>query len=646
MIGAGHSWRWACACVIGVLTLGVFAGGAVVERVEFQDGMVPEGWKVDGNAIMSPVYSNKVSHVELSYSAVSSDMGGRATLYAVDYATSTELEIASLNTLSSGSAFDFLPSSDFRSFRIVANGLSPQSFSATWIDTRLAPPANVFVSNNTGSAFDMSWSTVDFAIGYMVSVWTNRIIGAFAGTASWVETFADMPAGKSSALNQDRLALADHGSDWRGTSFENGFLLDNGGGIRLGTSTAAGRMVVPHVVGSGENALRVTAYRYSQDKGQALSVSCISDDGAVTNMVEGLPFAGLDVATGVIILPSNVVGLPLILETVCAPGEKDGRIAVTRIEFISGYEAGVAEREVLREETFAASVTNCSVLGLPSAAVSVGVRALAADAADNSELSSAQIVDLANPPPTPVLAVQGSVVSHGVGYVETFDALSVLPSVSVWADGLTMPYWQVRKGDSAINKITVRYGMSNQSGGLYAYHGTNRSDVASFSLAAVANTSNKIKFGMAVTNDTDGSLSNFQIGFTGRQWTFSPARTVAQSLHFSYLVTNSVLAVSDEGQWVEVESLRFDAVPLLSAASAAADYSTGSVRATRQATLEGVVLRQGEVLMLRWTPDSVPNGESLGIDNLSVRSDPPLRGVVFSIVRKGSSSGFEDDGAQ
>ena len=638
--------RWMCAGAVTVLASPLFSGGPVVEHVEFLDGAMPEGWQLDGNDIVSPLYSNKVSHVEFSYAASSVETIGRAVLYAVDHATSAESEIASINTVASGTSFDFPPSSDFRSFRISISGLALHSFTTTWLDTRIAPPANVFVSNNTGSSFDMSWSSVGDAVGYSVSVWTNRIIGALAGTVSWTETFANMPAGKSSALTPERLAMADHGSDWRDTSFESGYLLDNGGGIRLGTSTASGRIAIPHPVGAGENALRVTAYRYSQDKGQTFSVSAVSNGGAVTNIVGEFPLVGLDVATSVVVLPPSAAAQTLVLGTTCAPNEKDGRVAVTRIEFLSGYDDGVAEREVLCEETFAASVTNCSVSGLPPVAVSVGVRALAANASDNSEFSMVRVVDLANPPPTPVLAVQGSVVSHGVGYVESFDALSVLPSVSAWADGLTMPYWQVRKGDSAVGKITVRYGMSNQSGGLYAYHGTNRSDVASFSLAAVANTSNKMKFGIAVTNDTDGSLSHFQIGFTARQWTFSPARTSPQSLHFSYLVTNSVVAVSDEGRWVEVESLRFDAVPSLAAASTAADYSTGSVRAVRQATLEGVVLHQGEVLMLRWALDSVASGESLGIDNLSVRSDPPLRGVVFSIVRTGSSLRVEDDGAQ
>ena len=186
-------------------------------------------------------------------------------------------------------------------------------------------------------------------------------------------------------------------------------------------------------------------------------------------------------------------------------------------------------------------------------------------------------------------------------------------------------------------------GKSGKTSGLYAYHGTNQNDTASYSLAVVANSSNKMKFGFAVTNDMEGfALSNFAVSFTARQWTFTSDRKVAQSLHFEYLVTNEVGTVSAPGNcWHEVEALRFDATgpgegtnSLAAAASVGkADWATGSAFANLEAVLGGVVLHSGEVLMLRWSPDPVSNGEVLGVDDVSISCSATNLGTTMRFVK-------------
>ena len=631
------------SCVLAAMGV-AFANGPVAVETVFSEGTLPEGWRVGESGLLSPTYSNYVSHISLAYGEERSGVYGTLAIFATDYTTQAESKIADLNTFTSAAQLDFPAGTDFRSFRLVTNGVALVSWTAVWMDTHLATPTNVAAANITDSSFDLSWAMVEDAMGYRIAVWTNATVGASAGVATWQETFAGMGAGKSSVLNQDRLGLADHGSDWRDTSFENGYLIDNGGGIRLGTSTTTGWISVPHVVTAGENALRVTAARYSQDKGQQLAVLCVLDGGATTNLVGTFPVA-LDGtyptfdpsnAVDVVELPALTVGGTLILQTTSGSDGKESRIAIKGMEFVSGYSAGTQVRDVIREETISAADTACTISNLPPMAVNVSVQALAANAADSSVVSEAVVVDLAHPPPTAQLTVSGtSVAEHG--YSENFDTLNGVGTSADWVDGITLPYWQACRGSSSEDNITEKSGMSNQSAGLYSYHGTNKNDTASYSLAIVSKTNNRMTFGFAVTNDTDVLLTNFQLSFTARQWTFTSNRTVPQSLHFECLVTNKLVAVSDAGDWNEVDALQFDAVASLQEAEASgrADYATGSAFANLTATLTGRMLHPGEVLMLRWTSDPVANGEALGVDDVGLTCERHSEGLRVRIVKAG-----------
>ena len=628
------------SCVLAAMGV-AFANGPVAVETVFSEGILPEGWNICESGLQSPTYSNYVSHISLAYGEERSGVYGTLAIFATDYTTQTESKIADLNTFTSAAQLDFPAGTDFRSFRFVTNGVALVSWTAVWMDAHLATPTNVATANITDSSFDLSWAAVEDAMGYRIAVWTNKLVGAADGAVEWRETFRNMDSSKTAGLNETRLAKADN-EGWATTDFFNGYLIDNGGGIRLGTSTATGWISVPHVVAAGENALRVTAARYSQDKGQQLAVLCVLDGGATTNLVGTFPveFEGTyptfdpSNAVDVIELPASTVGGTLILQTTSGSDGKEARIAVKGIEFVSGYAAGTLVPDMIREETISAADTAYSISDLPSVAVQVSVQALAANAADSSTASEAVVVDLAHPPPTPQLVVSGARVADVGGYFEPFDILANLASM-LWTDGVSVSYWQARRGVSSERNITEKSGMSNQSAGLYSYHGTNKNDVASYSLAIVSKTNNRMTFGFAVTNDTDALLTNFQLSFTARQWTFTSNRTVPQSLHFECLVTNKLVAVSDAGDWDEVDALKFDAVASLPEAEASgrADYATGSAFANLTATLTGRRLHPGEVLMLRWTSDPVANGEALGVDDVALTCERHSEGMRVRIVK-------------
>ena len=627
------------SCVLAAMGV-AFANGPVAVETVFSEGTPPEGWNICESGLQSPTYSNYVSHISLAYGEERSGVYGTLTLFATDYTTQTESKIADLNTFTSAVQLDFPAGTNFRSFRFVTNGVALVSWTAVWMDTHLATPTNVAAANITDSSFDISWDSIADASAYKISVWTNKLVGAADGTVEWRETFQNLDSSKTAGLNETRLAKADN-EGWATTDFFNGYLIDNGGGIRLGTSTATGWISVPHVVVAGENALRVTAARYSQDKGQQLAVLCVLDGGATTNLVGTFPvdFDGtyptfdLSNAVDVVELPASTVGGTLILQTTRGSDGKEARIAIKGIEFVSSYSAGTQVRDVIRQETISAADTACTISNLPPVAVNVSVQALAANVADSSVASDAVVVDLAHPPPTPQLVVSGARVADVGGYFEPFDILANLASM-LWTDGVSVPYWQARRVSSLVNNITEKSGMSNQSAGVYSYHGTNKNDTASYSLAIVSKTNNRMTIGFAVTNDTDALLTNFQLSFTARQWTFS-SRTAPQSLHFECLVTNKVVAVSDAGAWEEVDALKFDAVASLQEAEASgrADYATGSAFANLTATLTGRMLHPGEVLMLRWTSDPVANGEALGVDDVALTCSAMSLGTTMRFVK-------------
>ena len=613
----------------------LLAGGVVVETSLFQDGALPEGWRTSANGLVSPTYSNRVTQVALSYAATDPGTMGTLTLYASNSLPPAEHEIATLNTRTMRAQLDFPEETGYRSFRVVTNGVSLASFAATWLDTRLATPTNVAAANNTGSSFDLSWAAVENATGYHIAVWTNATVGASAGTTNWIETFAHMKTSTGTAAfgnNKDtKESRADHPEEW--TEFDEVYLSKNEGHIRLGKQATIGCLTVPsHEI--GENSfLRVVAARYDgNDKGQNLAIDFISPDGTQTNRhIHVLTVEDHAYYQPLAELPE---GWKIALTVAVPDNGSDFRVDLESVAYIDGYDPGTEERDVFRTVNLDGDTTCVSISDLPPVAVQVSVQALAENVADVSEASAAIMVDLAHPPPVPQLAVLGSVVAD-VGYTENFDALIGLGTSADWTDGLTLPYWQARKVSSPVNSISEKSSMANQSVGLYAYHGTNKNDTASYSLAIVSKTNNRMTFGFAVTNDTNVLLTNFQLSFTARQWTFTSSRTVPQSLHLECLVTNEVVAVSDAGDWIAVDALQFDAVASLQEAEAngRADYAAGSAFANLTATLTGQRLHPGEVLMLRWSSDPVANGEALGVDDISLSCSTTSLGTTMRFVK-------------
>ena len=613
-----------------MLPLVALAQGLVTESVDFGGTCLPGGWGAETGALVSPIYSKAVTHVTLTYGAAMVGELGTLSVYAAG------LKIADLNTRSEGASFDFPVDSDLHSFRVVTNGASLFSFSASWPDSRLAAPANVVATGNTGSSFYLSWDAVASATGYRVSIWTNVVTDASEGTTQWIEGFSNSGATTGSSAAFDGASHTDNGT--HGWTCDRVYRSLLHGAIRVGSSSAAGWIATPPFESAyfGDSvALRICACATNSSESVRMSVAIVS--GAVTN-----DLGVVDVAAGpdpscryVPIAGVGVGDVVVVHSPVSTKTSERPVLLLDEIAIVSGYSAGTQTPVVFREETVGADVTSVSIHDLPPCAVSVGVQALAASAQDNSESSATIVVDLANPPPVPVLSVSGDIVCSESGYVENFDVFDGLAPSSVWIDGVTLPYWQCRRGCAEVAMITIKSGMGNKNVGLYDFHGTNKHYTAGHSLAIVSKTNNRMYMGFAVTNNMDVTLSEFSLSYTARQWTFSHDRVAPQSLYLEYLVTNHVVSVSDDGAWIEVTPLKFNAEGSLAEAELKdkADYATGSAFAMLSAELGGVSIKAGEVLMLRWTSDPIANGEALGVSDVSLRCVAPANGMVMQFVQ-------------
>ena len=617
-----------------------FARGPVTERVEFAGDLLPAGWSIESGRFASPAYAGAVQRVALEYAAAPGEGPGAVAVYAIDHAEGGEWKIADLSVRTSGAVLDFPEESDYRAFRIECSGAAPVSFAATWFDSRLDSPANVHVTGFGYSYLNLAWDAVEDAAGYQVTVWTNKVIGRCDGTAGWTETWAGLKTSTGSASfanNKDTSdSKADHPDEW--VEFEDVYLSKNPAHVRLGTSTSKiGWMTVPaHGRGEGMH-LRVKAARFDgRDDGQNLAVDFVSADGAQTNR----EVFALSVEEKVFhkSLVQLQEGWKIVVASVPKEGAaqtKDCRVDLGEVAYVEGYAPGEVQREVLGSVRVGGGTTTARVSALPSVEVNASVTAVGSGDFSDSPPSEAVSVDLSNAPRVAVL--MSEILREG-GYEESFNPIANLLDIT-WRSFVTLPYWQARNGDAEVDKITTASGSGAKSGGLYAYHGPSGSDATSYSLAAVANTSNRMKFGFAVTNDTDRIFDSVTLRFTARQWTFNNKRTAAQSLRFSYCLTNEVAAVSDAGEWVEVDALRFDALApgdgnSLEAAGDAADPATGSMTRTIEATLEGVRLLPGKVLIFRWVPDAVANGEALGVDDVSLTCEARPAGTVLLFAKR------------
>ena len=352
------------------MSMSALAGGFVTETADFSGADVPAGWSVGGGGYLSPEYSNAVIRIALSYGATGGQ-AGTAQLFAIDHASSAETQIASVNTATTGAAFDFPGSSDYRQFRIATDGLTLASFSATWPDTRPDAPSNVVATALTTDSLEVSWDAVDGAVGYRVSVWTNVVTGASAGTVVWEDLLPGATNGASSTRMSDTKFNACFAHAGWTRSDKAGYPTGEDGTIRMGTTGDSGWLQTPPIdVASDSRVLfRFRAKIGSSNTNPQMLVERISGDS--TTIIGEVTLTS-ELKEHVLVVPDWKSGDSIRFNSFAAG---DRRTIIGAVALVTGYSAGTSSPIVVKEVPVA-DRTATTIEGLPPAVpVFVGVRA-------------------------------------------------------------------------------------------------------------------------------------------------------------------------------------------------------------------------------------------------------------------------------
>lgn len=592
--------------------------GWAEECADFVHGIGTNGWTIGASEWTSPSYGNAVDRIRLEYVGNGNDV---AAVFAVP-AEGGETQIATIYGMTSGATFEFPDSTDFRSFRIKANGNGGwrlATFSAVASATTLDAPGGVSISNNvTGTSFDACWDPVVGATGYRVYVWTNTVVGASAGTAVWQETFANAPAKTSTVNFKDE--FTDNGTS--GWTYEKAYASISNGAVRVGTTSDKGVLVSPSLPAFSEAPLtiRITAWRQTTNEGVDMPVGVVS--GGVTNIV------------GVVALSDEAVPhhvtLPVLNAddriAIFSPTNKaSARAIIDDIAILSGYSEGSLAPSYIVNGLDVGLATSYSLTALPSVPVQFAVEAYGRRGV-TSEKTEAVEVDLANPDKVAVLNACPLSSLEGNAYTQNFDSLAALTVPTGdkdWLNGTTLPYWQAYKDADAVSSFNYNAG-TGAIGGLYVF-ATNRNDPVR-ALGAYSTQNDEFSFGLAFTNDTDKAMRLSSVAYLAQQWGFK--NDTNQTMSVSVKVVDDldwISAYNDE--WTELGSTQ------------SAVYGEGDAHDTPVTTSVAInpdpeiSVAPGQVLMLKWTVHSLTSGKPgmMAIDDVTVEFAPVILPKGLSI---------------
>ena len=617
--------RWvACSLVMAacLFSMSAMAAGIVTETAEFSGADVPAGWSVSDGSYLSPEYSNSVSRIALSYGATGGQVG-TAQLFAIDHASSAETQIALVNTATTGAAFDFPGSSDYRRFRIATDGLALASFSATWSDTRPDAPSNVVATALTTDSLEVSWDAVDGAAGYRVSVWTNAVVGASTGSVAWEDTLPGATNGYATTkLSDTKFSNCFANNGWTRSEAGRVYPTGENGTIRVGTKTDSEWIQTPPIEVSGSGiAVRFHAKIVESNANPQMLVERIS--GNSTNIIGEVALTS-ELKEHALVVSDWNSGDSIRFNSLASG---DRRTIIGAVALVSGYSAGTSSPVVIKEVSVADGMAT-TIDGLPPAVpVFVGVRAI--DAGGVSSATSAGVeVDLANPPPRATLNAWPVSSSADSTCRQDFDSVAGATMTSGDKDfynGVTIPFMQAWQDSDAVTKF-AHYAGGNQTGAKFVAVATNINEsIRAFGARTKAGTT--MTWGLAFTNGTASTISLTNVSYSAQQWGF--ANTTNQLLSCECLVTNRLdwIVNCSEG-WqpcAGTEARVFDA----------GTYAIPESIAVNYVPAERIRIAPGEVLYLKWTfhPPAKGNSALMAIDDLTVEFDVPEPGFVMRFVK-------------
>ena len=478
----------------------------------------------------------------------------------------------------------------------------------------------------SANSFALSWMPLEGAAEYRISVWTNAVFGRNPGVPVWTDGFSGAPESSSTtALNTG--SFNEQYADTAGwTVLSNVYPSAVAGTVRVGNSSTCGALLSPPLENAAGKTLLVRAWRHSGTDGVVMPVDM---DSSGEILPVGTVRLADEPADFHLPLPAGMkAGVRLVFNS--TTNLRSSRVVLDLVAVLDGYSAGEHVLDcVVDDEAVAAA--GYVLPHSPTAEYHYSVKAL--DAAGREISASAGTVDLAHPPPCPVLeAVRLSALPRKSSvrtWNEDFNAMAPIYSGSKekapWYNGLTLPPWQLFKGDAAPENLSRNTGGGNTAG-FYAYWATNRTE-ASYALGTKSSESSPVLvFGAAFANDTEGMVRKVSVRYRGLQFGFR--NDVEQKLEFDFLVTNELANVDCAGDWKSCPALAF-ASPVVGAGDAKKSGEDLPVAVEVESEIQGSAVPPGSYLVVRWRRGPAVNGAALAVDDVAVSFESPSSFVII-----------------
>lgn len=214
-----------------------------------------------------------------------------------------------------------------------------------------------------------------------------------------------------------------------------------------------------------------------------------------------------------------------------------------------------------------------------------------------------------------VANAQVTISQLSVPYSQNFNSLS---DTSLSNPYSTLPTgWFAQEVGSNADQ-TYRAAWGQYSGGdLYSFGDSASTERALGSIGS--GTNSEVYYGVAIVNNTGGTVQNVRVNYTGEQWRVgNPARSTGpDTIHFSYGVNTGGI---NAGSWTSAANLSFYALSTTSSPSnVEVDGNSNTYKQAINDTLYNVNLGNGDTLWIRWFDyNSSSFDDGLSVDDLSV----------------------------
>jgi len=211
---------------------------------------------------------------------------------------------------------------------------------------------------------------------------------------------------------------------------------------------------------------------------------------------------------------------------------------------------------------------------------------------------------------------QISLPTLNTAYTQNFDGLAITGTASTTLTGSLAGWSILETGSNANTTYTASTGSVN-SGDTYSFGTTNSTDRA---LGSIASSNLLSRWGAQFKNDTNTTITQLLISYTGEQWRMGDAtRGINDQITFE-ISTNATSLTT--GTWTPVTALTYNSNEITGTAGIR-DGNAAGYRTTLTSTVTGLSVAAGQNFWIRFVDVNVAGtDDGLAIDDFSLTPQP------------------------